>query len=178
MRVLFAASEVFPLMKTGGLADVAYGLPQALQQQGADVRLMLPAYHDVLLKLDQPRVLGSLEVQGAGRTQNDAVFVLLRQFFQQHPHFADNIQRREAQVLVAAKAHPRALADEGYLLTVGEHHDVFAWQYAPRRIDGPLHQRHASEFFHQLVGNDGVFLDGGDDNTAFFHGKPLYSGPV
>ncbi|MEZ5536599.1 MAG: glycogen synthase GlgA [Thiolinea sp.] len=70
MRVLFAASEVFPLIKTGGLADVAYGLPQALQQQGADVRLMLPAYHDVLLKLDEPRVLGSLEIQGAGRAHS------------------------------------------------------------------------------------------------------------
>jgi starch synthase len=70
MKVLFAASEVFPLMKTGGLADVAYGLPQALQQQGADVRLMLPAYHDVLRKLDSSKVIGWLEVPGAGHTHS------------------------------------------------------------------------------------------------------------
>jgi starch synthase len=42
MRVLHAAAEVFPLVKTGGLADVLGALPQALAQAGADVRLVLP----------------------------------------------------------------------------------------------------------------------------------------
>lgn len=32
MRVLFAASEIFPYAKTGGLADVAYALPLALKK--------------------------------------------------------------------------------------------------------------------------------------------------
>ena len=44
MRVLFVASEAHPLMKTGGLADVAGALPAALAEAGADVRLMLPGY--------------------------------------------------------------------------------------------------------------------------------------
>ncbi len=42
MRVLHAAAEIFPLVKTGGLADVVGALPQAQARAGADVRLVLP----------------------------------------------------------------------------------------------------------------------------------------
>ena len=42
MRVLHVGAEIFPLVKTGGLADVLGALPQALIGQGADVRLLLP----------------------------------------------------------------------------------------------------------------------------------------
>lgn len=42
MKVLHVAAEIFPLVKTGGLADVVGALPQALIEQGADVRLLLP----------------------------------------------------------------------------------------------------------------------------------------
>ena len=42
MRVLQVAAEVFPLIKTGGLADVVGALPQALMARGGDVRLLLP----------------------------------------------------------------------------------------------------------------------------------------
>ncbi len=48
MKILFAASEVYPLIKTGGLADVAGALPFALAGLGHDVRIMLPAYKQVL----------------------------------------------------------------------------------------------------------------------------------
>jgi len=44
MRVLFVSSEVYPLIKTGGLADVAGALPTALLRQGIDVRIIAPAY--------------------------------------------------------------------------------------------------------------------------------------
>lgn len=44
MKVLHVAAEIFPLVKTGGLADVVGALPQALIRQGADVRLLLPGY--------------------------------------------------------------------------------------------------------------------------------------
>ena len=40
MKVLHVAAEIFPLVKTGGLADVLGALPQALMGQGADVRLL------------------------------------------------------------------------------------------------------------------------------------------
>ncbi|MEX2352609.1 MAG: glycogen/starch synthase, partial [Gammaproteobacteria bacterium] len=49
-RVLFAASEVFPLIKTGGLADVACFLPVALHEAGHDIRIVLPAYGSILDK--------------------------------------------------------------------------------------------------------------------------------
>ncbi len=42
MRVLFASSEVYPLVKTGGLADVAGALPAALAESGVDMRILLP----------------------------------------------------------------------------------------------------------------------------------------
>ncbi len=47
-RVLFVTSEIFPLAKTGGLADVSSALPAALASLGADVRVMLPAYPEAL----------------------------------------------------------------------------------------------------------------------------------
>ena len=64
-RILFAASEVYPLVKTGGLADVACYLPIALHEAGQDVRVVLPAYRSVL---DHA---GSLKAHG-GRTMMES----------------------------------------------------------------------------------------------------------
>ncbi len=47
MKVLFAASECVPFIKTGGLADVVGALPKALRAQGADVRVILPLYSEI-----------------------------------------------------------------------------------------------------------------------------------
>lgn len=47
MKVLFAASEVVPFYKTGGLGDVAGALPNALNAQGEDVRVVAPYYHEI-----------------------------------------------------------------------------------------------------------------------------------
>ncbi|MBV8163472.1 MAG: glycogen synthase GlgA [Candidatus Eremiobacteraeota bacterium] len=48
LRVLFCASEIFPMAKTGGLGDVAAALPAALARMGVDVRLLMPAYPSAL----------------------------------------------------------------------------------------------------------------------------------
>jgi starch synthase len=48
MKVLHVAAEVFPLVKTGGLADVAAALPAAQRAAGVDARLLLPGYPAVL----------------------------------------------------------------------------------------------------------------------------------
>lgn len=44
MRVLHVCSEVYPLLKTGGLADVAAALPPALDALSADARLLVPGF--------------------------------------------------------------------------------------------------------------------------------------
>ena len=51
MKVLFVTSEVHPLIKTGGLADVSYGLPKALVELSQDVRIIMPNYQAI--KTDQ-----------------------------------------------------------------------------------------------------------------------------
>ena len=67
MKLLFAASEAYPLIKTGGLADVAGSLPEVLRENGVDVRLLLPAYSDLLESIDTPPAAGA-ELQLAGET--------------------------------------------------------------------------------------------------------------
>ena len=52
LRVLSVASEVFPLIKTGGLADVTGALPGALAPQGVQVRTLLPGYPQVIETLE------------------------------------------------------------------------------------------------------------------------------
>ena len=57
MKVLSVASEVFPLVKTGGLADVAGALPGALAPLGIEMRTLLPGYPAVLRAVDDATVL-------------------------------------------------------------------------------------------------------------------------
>lgn len=51
MRILFATSEYFPLLKTGGLADVSASLTQALASRGHQVTVILPGYRQVLAQI-------------------------------------------------------------------------------------------------------------------------------
>jgi starch synthase len=49
-KILFATSEVYPLIKTGGLADVASSLPRALLKLGHDIKILVPAYASIMSK--------------------------------------------------------------------------------------------------------------------------------
>jgi starch synthase len=51
IRALSVVSEVFPLIKTGGLADVAGALPAALAPEGVELRTLVPGYPAVLAAL-------------------------------------------------------------------------------------------------------------------------------
>jgi starch synthase len=44
MRILQVSAELFPLLKTGGLADVTGALPRALLAAEQDVRVLLPGF--------------------------------------------------------------------------------------------------------------------------------------
>lgn len=46
-KVLFAASECVPFVKTGGLADVVGALPKTFDKSEYDVRVILPLYHAI-----------------------------------------------------------------------------------------------------------------------------------
>ena len=68
MRVLHAAAEIFPLVKTGGLADVLGALPQALVQAGAEVRVLLPGLPAIVQGLEHLRPVCELGAMfGAAR---------------------------------------------------------------------------------------------------------------
>ena len=59
MRILQVSAELFPLLKTGGLADVAGALPAALGVHGCEVRALLPGFPAVVAGLRAPHAVGS-----------------------------------------------------------------------------------------------------------------------
>ena len=53
IKVLAVTSEIYPLIKTGGLADVAGALPAALKPEGVEVRTVVPGYPAVMAALSE-----------------------------------------------------------------------------------------------------------------------------
>ncbi|WP_010496511.1 glycogen synthase GlgA [Paenibacillus elgii] len=69
MKVLFAASEAVPFVKTGGLADVIGSLPKELAKQGIDVRVILPKYEDIPARFtEQMETVASFTLQMGWRS--------------------------------------------------------------------------------------------------------------
>jgi len=87
-KILFVASEAHPLIKTGGLADIAGSLPVALAAQRADVRLLLPAYRDALKHAGALKTIAQFAVPGLansvqlleGRLPHSSVILWLLDF--------------------------------------------------------------------------------------------------
>ncbi|MCA1405989.1 glycogen synthase GlgA [Ensifer sp. IC3342] len=61
MNILSVASEVYPLVKTGGLADVVGALPAALLPHGIKTRTLVPGYPAVLHKLKKRKKVGGFD---------------------------------------------------------------------------------------------------------------------
>ena len=143
-RVLSVASEYVPLVKTGGLADVAGALPGALRAQGWDMRTLLPAYPGLIDKAQattevwsDPALFGGPGRVLMGQVGDGTVLLL------DAPHlydrkggpygnpqdFPDNAQRFAALSWVAARIAVDGLSD-GWLPDVLHGHD---WQagFAP-----------------------------------------------
>ena len=79
LRVLAVASEIYPIIKTGGLADVVGALPIALRAYGIETRTLVPGYPDVIKALPTVEVLlnwphfygGSVRLLGGSREDLD-----------------------------------------------------------------------------------------------------------
>jgi hypothetical protein len=70
MRVLFASSEIYPLAKTGGLADVAASLPLALAELGVEISLLMPGYPQAIASATKKSVVVEIpDLAGAGMTR-------------------------------------------------------------------------------------------------------------
>ena len=76
MKILYAASEVAPFIKTGGLGDVAGSLPKALAAKGHEVAVICPLYCQIKPEWrDKMYYLRNLYVQVAWRSQYCGIFV-------------------------------------------------------------------------------------------------------
>ena len=128
MKILSVASEVFPLVKTGGLADVAGALPAALSKQGVNVITLLPGYPAVMKALEEFEVAYASEklFGGAarllwGKARGLELFVLDAPHLYDRPgnpylgpdgkDWPDNSQRFAALSLIAAEIGRGSVAD-------------------------------------------------------------------
>ncbi|MBE6861297.1 MAG: glycogen synthase GlgA [Ruminococcus sp.] len=75
MNILFAASEAVPYAATGGLADVAGSLPEAINSKGNDCRIVIPLYKAIRLELrDEMTFLTNITVDVSWRKQYCGIF--------------------------------------------------------------------------------------------------------
>jgi starch synthase len=72
LKILFIASEIAPLVKTGGLADVAQALPKTLHGMGHDIRLAMPGYGAISLE-DRGKHTCTCDAHLAGRRLTGAM---------------------------------------------------------------------------------------------------------
>ena len=77
-KILFAASECVPFIKTGGLADVVGSLPKYINKEEFDVRVILPKYMAIQQKYkDQMEFITNFTVNLSWRSQYVGLFRLV-----------------------------------------------------------------------------------------------------
>ena len=69
LRVLSVASEIFPLVKTGGLADVTGALPGALANEKIAVRTLIPGYPAIMEAARGARSIHTFDALFGGRAR-------------------------------------------------------------------------------------------------------------
>lgn len=70
-KVLLVTSELYPLIKTGGLADFSFGLARSLKRQKADPIVLLPGYRQVLEQLPGSKRLAIVDDRIAGHHRTE-----------------------------------------------------------------------------------------------------------
>ncbi len=78
LSILYAASEIEPFAKSGGLADVAGSLPKALQRCGFNISLIMPKYSSIPQKyVEKMEYVGYVYIDMAWRHQYCGIFKLI-----------------------------------------------------------------------------------------------------
>ncbi|WP_353642214.1 glycogen synthase GlgA [Mesorhizobium sp. WSM2239] len=90
MQVLAVTPEIFPLIKSGGLADVAGALPVALAGQGVTTRTLVPGYPTVMSAFRKKKALYQYSSLQGGKTSVHAASISgLDLFVLDAPHLFD-----------------------------------------------------------------------------------------
>ncbi|MBD0415962.1 glycogen synthase GlgA [Oryzicola mucosus] len=92
MQVLAVASEIYPLVKTGGLADVVGALPPALKPQGIEVKTLVPGYPVIMKAFRKRKPAHSYaELQGGKAAVHAATIAGLDLLVLEAPHLFDRV---------------------------------------------------------------------------------------
>ncbi len=100
MKIVMCASEVVPFAKTGGLADVAGALPQALETEGQDVIIVMPRYKAIQdSKFKIQRLKDDISYSTTGKNirvyfiEKDSYFNRDALYGDKNGDYADNLDR-------------------------------------------------------------------------------------
>lgn len=74
MRIMMVTSEAVPFAKTGGLADVATGLSNALADLGHDVTIVMPLYRQHIPEESRGELVGEVRVDFPGTSIDGKVY--------------------------------------------------------------------------------------------------------